>query len=450
MHPMPMQTHTRLRPPDGLRRRLRAAAGLLTDNRSMQQLILLRWIAVFGQLLVIGMIHVWAGISLPLHTMLSIAGGQALFNVFSVYYWRQHSDVSERALLLSFLTDVAALTAQLYLSGGLANPFMLLYLLQIVLAAVLLQPRSGWLVTLVSFACMAALAVWHGPIELPANPAAGLANPYVQGLLLCFVLVAGLLVVFIGRIGSILRERDARLAGLRQRAAEEEHIVRMGLLASGAAHELGTPLSTLAVILGDWQHLPHFTSDPELLQDVSEMQTQVLRCKAIVTGILHSAGETRAESPHEMSLSECIDEMVDIWRRSRLPHLLSFDNRINTDLAIIADTGLQQMLFNVMDNAMEASPRWLSLEAECVEDMLVLQVSDNGPGFRADMLERLGKPFQSSKDVPGRGLGLFLSFNVARAFGGSIHASNKPAGGARVTITLPLHALTADADPYDD
>ena len=109
MHPMPMQTHTRLRPPDGLRRRLRAAAGLLTDNRSMQQLILLRWIAVFGQLLVIGMIHVWAGISLPLHTMLSIAGGQALFNVFSVYYWRQHSDVSERALLLSFLTDVAAL-----------------------------------------------------------------------------------------------------------------------------------------------------------------------------------------------------------------------------------------------------------------------------------------------------------------------------------------------------
>ena len=104
--------------------------------------------------------------------------------------------------------------------------------------------------------------------------------------------------------------------------AEEEHIVRMGLLASGAAHELGTPLSTLSVILGDWHHLPTFASDPELSQDVSEMQAQVMRCKSIVTNILLSAGETRGEAPVETRLhdlfechpnvNECFDFVVDI------------------------------------------------------------------------------------------------------------------------------------------
>lgn len=414
-------------------------------GKNMQQLVLLRWIAVAGQLLAIVVVHAGMGIRLPLLPMLLVLAGLCVFNVLGPAYWRRRPRVTDRHLLLALLVDVGALTALLYLAGGIANPFVFLYVLQVVLAAVLLRPRSRWLVVALTTGCVVALAILPGPVELPADPAAGLADRYVEGLLLCFVLVATLLVVFIGRIGEILRARDARLAALRQRAAEEEHIVRMGLLASGAAHELGTPLSTLAVILGDWQHLPHFTSDPELLQDVAEMQAQVLRCKAIVGGILQSAGEVRGEAPHVTTARALVDGMAAEWQRSRAMPGLRFVNRIDDDMAIVADVGLRQMLFNILDNAHEASPGDVALDARVEADQLVLAVEDGGPGFDPGMLERLGTPYRSSKGAPGRGLGLFLSVNVARTLGGTIAARNRPGGGAAVTVRIPLQALA----PYD-
>ena len=417
-----------------------------SSARNMQQLVLLRWIAVAGQLLAIAVVHFGFRIALPIGTMLLVVGWLAAFNLASLLYQHLRPRSSEAALLLALLVDVAALTAQLYLSGGIVNPFVFLYLLQVVLGAVLLPRAFSWLLVAVTSLCVAGLALHHGPVVLPADPARGLADPYVQGLLLCFVLVAGLLVVFIGRINRIIRERDARLAALRQRAAEEEHIVRMGLLASGAAHELGTPLSTMAVILGDWRRLPRFASEPELLQDIGEMQAQVLRCKSIVTGILQSAGETRGEAPRRVDLRGHVDALAAEWRDSRPVQALAYDNRIDVDATIVSDTGLEQMLFNVLDNALEASPGWVALEAALDDGMLLLRVSDRGPGFAPGMLEKLGKPYQSSKGAPGRGLGLFLSVNVARSLGGTIEAVNQGAGGARVTISLPLHALSLEAD----
>ncbi len=411
---------------------------------SMRQLVQLRWIAVAGQLLTIALVHWGLRIDLPLAPMLAVLAGLAAFNLGATLRWRGRGRVTNAALLLGLLVDVAALTVQLYLSGGITNPFAFLYLLQVGVASVLLRTWSSWLVAALATLCILGLAVLPGPVRLPADPGAGLSDHYVQGLLLCFALIATLLVAFVIRIGRIVRARDARLAALRQRAAEEEHVVRMGLLATGAAHELGTPLATMAVILGDWRRLPQFQSDPELLQDVAEMQEQVLRCKAIVTGILASAGETRAEAPRGTTLRGFLDGLVDEWQRSRAVRGFEYRDGVEGEHAIVSDAGLQQMLWNVLDNALEASRSRVSLEATTGEGMLRLEVRDDGPGFDPDMLERLGKPYQSSKGAPGRGLGLFLAVNVARALGGTIDARNQPAGGAVVTITLPLAALSLD------
>lgn len=413
---------------------------------SMQQLIQLRWIAVIGQLLTISLVHSGLEIQLPLLPMFAVLAVLSLFNLAATWRWRGGRRVSNRVLMQGLLVDVAALTIQLYLSGGISNPFAPLYLLQVALAAVLLKPWSSWTIVALTTACIVGLALFPGPVALPSNPAGGLSNAYVVGMLLCFAMIAILLVAFIIRISRIVRARDARLAAMRQRAAEEEHIVRMGLLASGAAHELGTPLSTLAVILGDWQHLPHFTSDPELLQDVSEMQAQVLRCKAIVSGILASAGETRGEATHGTTLRAFLDALVDEWKRSRVVRGFAYHDRLDGDVRIVSDAGLQQMLWNILDNALEASRTSVTLEAECVDEAVVLRVRDDGSGFDADMLQRIGKPYQSSKGTPGRGLGLFLAVNVARTLGGTIRARNEDDGGATVTITLPLPALSLEHD----
>lgn len=418
--------------------------------RNMQQLIQLRWIAVVGQVATILAVHFGLGIELPLGLMFGVLAALAAFNLGSHMRWRRSERVSNDAVLLGLLVDVASLGIQLYLSGGVTNPFVFLFLLQVVLGTVLLHSPGNWIIAAAAAFAVTLLALLPTPIRLPVEPAQGLADPYVQGLLICFVLIAALLVVFITRIGRIIRERDARLAELRQRAAEEDHIVRMGLLASGAAHELGTPLSTLSVILGDWQHLPTMASDGELYHDVSEMQAQVARCKSIVTNILLAAGETRAEAPVETTLHALLDELANDWREARNPAQFRYRNDCSLDPPIVADVGLRQMVFNVLDNALEASPRFVALEARCEDETLLLDVSDAGDGFAVEILQRLGTPYNSSKDRPGGGLGLFLSVNVARTLGGSLTARNRPQGGAVVTIALPLAAIAIEESNDDE
>ncbi len=425
---------------------LNKAAGL----KNLHQLIQLRWIAVVGQVVTILVVHHGLNIAIPIQQMFVVLAGLVMFNVVALLRWRTRLRVMDAELLLALLVDVGALTAQLYLSGGATNPFVFLYLLQVILGAVLLPAWATWTMVGVSTLCFAGLAVFAHPLPLSPDLAQGLTSPYMLGMLVCFALNAALLVTFITRIVATLRERDLRLAALRQRTAEEEHVVRMGLLASGAAHELGTPLSTLAVILGDWQHLPHFSSEPELAEEVAEMQAQVARCKAIVSGILLSAGEARSESSGETTVCAFLDGVVDAWRQRRPSKGFSYHNRFGHDLPMVSDSAIKQMIGNVLDNALEASPEAVRFEATREADALVLTVRDDGPGFAAHLLPTMGRPYQSTKGRPGGGLGLFLVFNVARTLGGTVAVRNPAEGGAEVRISLPLAAITLPEEGVTD
>jgi two-component system sensor histidine kinase RegB len=422
--------------------RLQVAAGM----RNMQQLIQLRWIAVFGQVVTILVAYYVLGVSLPLHQMLVVLACLAAFNAASQLRWRAHHAVTNAELFIALLVDVGMLTAQLYLSGGATNPFVFVYLLQVILAAVLLDSWSTWTIAGVTSVCFALLALFAPPLRLPIAPGQGLSGPYVLGLLVCFALIASLVVVFITRIERNLRRRDARLAELRQRDAEEEHIVRMGLLATGAAHELGTPLATMSVILGDWQHMPLVQRNADIRAEVTEMEAQLHRCKAIVSGILLSAGEARGESSERTSVIQFLDQVVGQWRSTRPVASMIYENRFGHDLPIVSDAAIKQMIHNVLDNALEASPDWLMFEATRHGHDLVLTCTDAGPGFDPRILAQFGKPYQSTKGRPGGGLGLFLVVNVARTLGGSVQARNKPEGGALLTINLPLAALVLSDD----
>ena len=415
----------------------------LAERRNLLQLVELRWLAVGGQLLTILIVHVLLQVRLPLRDMLTLLALLALFNGASWLRARLPLPVGNGELFAGLLVDVAVLTAQLHYSGGVSNPFVFVYLLQVALGSVLLRPRYVGALVAATTLGLLVLTFWSRPLVLAGTGPGALSGHYVGGLLVCFVLDASLLVIFIGRISRNLRQRDATLANLRQRAAEEEHIVRMGLLASGAAHELGTPLATLSVILGDWARMAPFAGEPELREEIEEMERQVLRCKSIVGGILLSAGETRGEAPELTTLHAFLDEAAEQWRATRPSQVLHYRREGLPDLAMISDSALRQMIDNVLDNAAEAAPQAaVVLLARCEGGMLVLRVQDEGPGFPPAMLERFGKPYQSSKGRPGSGLGLFLSVNVARTLGGHIEASNRAGRGAEVVIRLPLAALS--------
>jgi len=423
-----------------------ASVEFAAGHKNMLQLIELRWIAVIGQITTIAAAILIFGIELPLLPMLQVLACLIAFNVASHLRWHERRPVSNGEVFMALLVDVASLTVLLYLSGGTTNPFAFLYLLQVILSAVLLEALWTWTIVLVTIACMAGLAMYAQPLALPFDHARGIASLYIQGLLVCFGLNAALLVMFISRISDTLRQKAAQLASLRQHAVEEEHIVRMGLLASGAAHELGTPLATVSVILGDWKRMPQFRQDPGLLEEIAEMQTQIQRCKTIVSGILLSAGEARGESAVRTTIRTFMDELVEEWQESRPVREFAYVNRIEKDLPVAFDSALKQMIDNVLDNALEASPDWVGLEASAADGTLQLSVTDRGPGFAPGMLAQFGKPYQSTKGRPGGGLGLFLVVNVARTLGGSVSASNRPEGGADVRLSLPLKAIALEEE----
>jgi len=415
----------------------RAVAG----RQNMLQLVQLRWLAVAGQLATILLTEFAFGIALPMAPMLGVLAALVLLNIASLAAVRRGSSITDVALLGALLLDVVGLSAQLFLSGGATNPFVSLFLLQVVLGSVLLDRWSSWALVVATSVAFAVLTRFYLPIALPAGFDRSLFALHIQGMWVCFALVAVLLVMFVTRINGNLRAQDAVLALIQRQAVEEEHIVRIGMLASGAAHELGTPLSSLSVILGDWRHTDAIARDPELVRDVEDMQAEVQRCKAIVTGILLSSGDPRGEASAATTVRELFDRVVADWIAARDFQTLRYQDQFGEDVPIASDVVLQQAVFNLLDNAAEVSPGSIDVLLSRNDDELILSVRDQGPGFPAEQLANLGKPYNSSKVQLGRGLGLFLVGNVARKLGGALSAANMAPGGAEVTIRLPLTAL---------
>lgn len=411
------------------------------NRENLRLLILLRWIAAGGQVLTIAVVHRLMEITLPVPLMLSVVGLLVAWNGVAMVRWRSRAPISDVELFLGLLADVAALTAQLYLSGGAANPFVSLFLLQVILGAVLLEIRWAWTLAFAAVVAFIGLGVFHRPLAWPHGRPFDASSLHAQGMLLCFVLTAGLLLIFMTRIAHNQRRRDERLAELRQRAAEEDHVVRMGLLAAGAAHELGSPLATLSVLLNDWRRHALFRRDPEARVELATAARELERCKTIVSGILASSGELRGEGTLRTTVRLFLDDLVAEWRTSRGAAHLAYDNRFSPDVAMVSDVALKQMVANVLDNALEASPASVRLTAERTDGELRIAVEDAGPGFEEHVLNRLGSPYVSTKDRAGAGLGLFLVANVARKLGGTVQASNPPTGGARVDLSLPLSSL---------
>lgn len=405
----------------------------------------LRWLAVGGQLVTVAVVNFALGIDLPMTQLLMSTATLAALNIASHVLIASGARFTDGALAAALLFDVGALTVQLSLSGGITNPFAALFLLHIVLGAVLLRPYYPWTIVAATLIALGILSLDPTPLVLPPDLPVDPVNLYLFGGFVCFVLIAVLLVVFIGQISRNLRSHDAALAAVRQRAAEEDHIVRMGLLASGAAHELGTPLSLLSVAIGDWRAMPRLRDDAELQQELAEMDGAVRRCKAIVSGILMSAGEARGVAPEVTSVRRFLTDIVADYRASLLPGTLDFDDRFGADVTIVSDPALRQVIGNVIDNAIEVSPGTVTLTALREEDALVIEIADRGTGFAPEILATFGQPYRSTKGKPGGGLGLFLLVNVLRKLGGEASAENRLDGGARVRIVLPLAALAMAA-----
>jgi two-component system sensor histidine kinase RegB len=263
-------------------------------------------------------------------------------------------------------------------------------------------------------------------------PQESIFNLHIFGMWLGFVLSAAIIAFFVVRMAQAVRERDETLARAREEILRNERIVSLGTLAAGAAHELGTPLSTMSVVVGELQHEANLNGDWKNSLDL--LNSQIRNCRRILDKMLD---ETQ---PAVQPLGEFLATTLEEWRLLRPMTECAYRAHGCGEVVLQNfDPALRPALLNLLNNAADASPKQIEIEARCSAGELTLTISDHGPGLTAETAARAGSAFFTTKQE-GRGLGLFLANATLERMGGRVRLFNREEGGASTEVTLPLKA----------
>jgi len=411
-----------------------------TARRILRRLFLLRNITILGAGLAIGIAVSVFDLALPLRALFITLALLTVLNIFTLVRCRTGSVIGNTEIFVQMLLDIAGLTSLFYFTGGASNPLVWFYLLPLMIAATILPRTYTWSMAGVTVACYSALFFFNRPLPHSGMHHDGGFEMHVLGMWVGFVVSAGFVAFIIAGMAANLRERDRRLAEARERALQDERLVALGTLAAGAAHELGTPLGTMAILTAELEQEYSAPAHADLHRRLGILHRQIDRCKEALSVMSASAGAGRAEAGHRMPVRSFLDEVAQEWRTQRPGATLT--SRIDGSAPaseIIAERTLTQALVNVLNNAADASPAEVELDASWTADALQLQISDRGPGLDAEMFNRLGKAPVSTKPE-GMGVGLFLAHATINRLGGRIAARNRRHGGSTFEITLPLLA----------
>lgn len=403
-------------------------------NSVCRRLVVLRTLMIAGLGATAAIAHFGLDIALPLAPMATGAVVLALFNAWLYRRLHRGDDVTARAVLAQLLVDVAVLTLLLYCAGGSANPFVSLYLLPLVVAAVLLPRHHALVMALATVVCYSALMFWHLPLTV--HP----FRLHVIGMWCNFVLSAGLIAFFVARMATALRAREQELSAERERALQNEQLVALGALAAGAAHELATPLATIAVLTREMET----NAEAEQADNLRCLRAQVEACKTTLAR-LRNYGETAPnQDAATTSLDALVQGLVNDWRllRPAVPVTCRWRGPKPAP-QVCRDEGFGQTLRNLINNAADASPAGLSIESAVVEGDLVIEIQDSGAGVAADiaaLARRAGGP-STATGGEGRGMGLFLANASIARLGGRIQWVDRADGGVCTRLGLPLQSL---------
>lgn len=411
------------------------------SRRNLQRLFLLRSVMITF-MLAAALTLFYLRIPLPKLPISFAVGGMLLLNFMTLLRLKNHSNVSDKELLLQLIGDLVALTVLFYFTGGYSNPLVWMYLLPLTVAAVAIKREYAWLLTAIAVICYTILVFYYVPLShLHMHYLAEKSlDIHLVGMWLGFVVSAGIIAFFVTRIGQSLRDYDRMLATVREQSLESERILALGTLAASAAHELGTPLATMAIISKELAHdLAH---QPEQLQQLDILRKQVTRCKEILSTITRNAGQSRADAGHGLPISDFLQEAIQRWRDTRpATELVSTLCDGTNNPVIFTDRTLFQAIQNLLDNAADASPERILFNADWDTNLLQIQIRDFGNGISEEVKKQLGQPFFTSKDEKGMGLGVYLTQIIISRFGGELKLSNHPEGGVLTLVKLPLEHL---------
>ncbi|HTL32318.1 MAG TPA: ATP-binding protein [Kofleriaceae bacterium] len=407
---------------------------------NIQWLARLRWAQIAGQATTVLVAQFLLSGQLPIAPLLGVISLGLLSNLaIEMYFFGDRKrgivtprPVQEWHIALLMMLDIGILTGLLYLTGGPENPFAFLYLVQIALATVLVGGRWTWILVGLSFVGFGILLLTHQPLAIPKDS-------HAYGEWAALGVASAFVVHFLLRITAALAQRERELTEARGLAARQERLASLATMAAGAAHELSTPLGTVALAAKELERaLTTKHPDADLASDARLIREQVGRCRGILDQMAQGAG-TVGESVASATVGELLDEtLVGIREQPRVLREISDD--IAKATLRLPPRAVSQALRSLVTNAQDASPpnTAVVISASLADSTLSVVIRDRGAGIPSEVMQRLGEPFFTTK-APGRGmgLGLFLARAVIEGVGGSLQIDSPESGGTEVRALLP-------------
>lgn len=414
-------------------------------RQNLRRLVYIRYIALAGQLAALLAFSRLYNLNLPLETLGLLIALITIIIVLSHArtYWMKPLEQTE--FCIHILIDIAALTTLLYFTGGASNPFVSYYLVPISIAAITLPIIMTWGVTAVSLIAYSSLVFFNYPIEhlaphsvhdtvSQASGTVNIGNLHILGMWINFTLSAGLITYFVVRMADALRRQEAELGAQKEEQMQDEQLLAIATQAASAAHELGTPLNTMKLIIDDFE-------DSQLnatqRKDIGTLNQQIQRCHTTLQSLIRAASVVE-EGETPISVSTYMADLINNWKLIRPdvhPTLTIAPN--NPPISACFHPVIQQSLQNLLNNAADASPQQIQIDIHWNHQALHLEIRDHGPGITPEQAEKLGRPTTSNKPG-GIGIGLFLSHNSLNRYGGQVSLTNVAEGGLLTSVVLPL------------
>ncbi|MEZ6017938.1 MAG: ATP-binding protein [Planctomycetota bacterium] len=426
---------------------------------NFEWLIMLRWAAVLGQLVTVLVVHYALAVVLPMPAIFAVLATEVATNAFLIARQRRYqrslatSDEVDRnasrnelELLqtISMVFDTVLVFALLALTGGASNPFSAFLLVHVVLAGALLRPRYSLIGA--GFVAVAVVMLPFVSRELPVlHERPKLA---AWGTVVAIALTSLLVAFFTSRVRAALDRRSYQLQLQRERQQRARHLESLGTLAAGAAHELGTPLSTIAVVAKELERaLEKLDAPVDVLGDARLVREEVARCRRILDRMNVDAGEQAGEPLVHAEVGALVSHVV-----AELQEPERVDVRVEPNASVLSvrvpREGLTTALRALVQNALDASQpeQSVALRASVSAGDLELFVVDQGHGMEPEHVARAGEPFFTTKE-PGRGMGLgvYLARSVVERLGGALEYTSRVGAGTTVKVTLPLSGLARPA-----
>lgn len=410
----------------------------------LRQLVLMRNLCVAGLILALIVVERFFALPVSGAALGSIIVFLLLFNMAAVWHMQRSGKAGDGEVLVQILVDVGALSVFFYLSGGATNPFVDLYLVPLAVAALRLQWRQTAYVGALTLACYLLLVKLHVPLPAPRDGATGFL---CVGMWVKFLLCGGFIAYVLRTLSGRLRERERSLADARQRIVTEDYLVRVGTLAAGAAHEIGSPLCTMAVLVNEMR-VSH-ADRPDLTKQLRLMAEQIDASRDILAQLVKYGQDVLVDGTRTVPVDAFLHDVVGRWRTLRPGATLACRRSGPQPApAIRADVGLGHALLNLMNNAADASSGTVEMDCSWTQSELRLRVLDRGPGIPVELAHVLGQRFFTTKRDKGSGIGLLVAHSAVQRAGGSLKLENRPGGGACAELVVPLErAISAMAVP---